>query len=356
MKNYRILAVNLGSTSTKIGLYYNDQEIIIETIRHPKQELERHREIHDQIEYRKQALLAWINQHEYSLETIDCLSFRCGLVRQIEGGIYQLNQVLVDEALSGEYGLHAVNLGMKIGYDWSQEYHIPAIVVDGPTTNELSKIAKISGFKSKERRSVFHALNQKRIIRQHCHEQKLDPFNSNFIVAHLGGGITVSAHQNLRAIDVTNGVDGEGPFSPERTGYLSHDILFELVKEYDYDLIKLKQDLYKFGGIYSYTESNDIKSLMEHAQDNLELKLLMEAMIYSITKSIGAMATVLKGNIDAILITGGIAYNKTITSLIVESTNWIAPCYVYPGEDELKGLAEGALRYLNKEELAKELV
>lgn len=341
MENFTILAVNLGSTSTKIGIYHNDNEVIGETLRHPK----------DRSQNRKDVLEEWLKKHEYHLSQFDCLSFRCGLIRPLEGGIYELNEVIVDEATSGKYGDHAVNLGMKIGYEWSQQYHIPAIVLDGPTTNELSDLAKVSGFGGKERRSVFHALNQKRTIRQHCQQHHLDPYESNFVVAHLGGGITVSAHQNLKAIDVTNGVDGEGPFSPERTGYLSHDILFELVEEYGYDLKKLKHELYKYGGVYSYTQSNDIKQLTEDSK----YQHIIDAMIYQVSKSIGAMATVLNGQLDAILITGGIAYNKQLTDKLTDRIKWISEVFVYPGEDELKALAEGAMRYLTKQEPIKRL-
>lgn len=353
MENYIILAVNLGSTSTKIGIYRNDEEVQSETIRHPKEDLEKHHEISKQIQYRKSVLEQWIKDQDFSLDQFDCLSFRCGLIRPIEGGIYELNRAIVNEATSGKYGQHAVNLGMEIGYEWSQETNIPAIVLDGPTTNELSDLAKISGFRDKERRSVFHALNQKKTIRDHCHKHNLDPYQSNFVVAHLGGGVTVGAHQNLRTIDVTNGVDGEGPFSPERTGYLSHDILFELVEEYDHDLKRLKQDLYKYGGVYSYTNSNNLKELTTNPTE--QTQLILDAMVYQIVKSIGSMASVLGGDLEAILITGGIAFNSEITNKIINKTQWIAPVYVYPGEDELQALAEGALRYLRHQEPAKRL-
>ena len=352
---YQLLTLNFGSTSSKVGVFNNTDLVKETTIRHPKETLNQFKSIDAQKEYRKQLIENWLDDNGFKLQDFDLFSVRCGLIRPIQAGIYHINQAAVNDALSGHFTMHAANLGLVIGYEWMQHYHIPAIFSDGPTTDELSDLARISGFAFKQRRSVFHALNTKRTIRLHCQNHELNPFENNFIVGHLGGGITISAFQKFRAIDVNNGIDGEGPFTPERTGTLSNRILLELVDENDGNTKKVKEDLYRFGGLHSYFQTNDVKELVERAHHDPQVKLVIDAMIYMIAKEIGAMASVLKGDVKAILITGGLAYSEYITSEIINATNWIAPVVLYPGENELQALAESGYRYLMKEEIAKEL-
>lgn len=353
--DYKILALNFGSTSSKVGVFQNTQLTQETTIRHPKEVLNQFQTIDGQKEYRKQLIEQWLKDNNLDLKQFNLFSVRCGLIRPIEGGIYRINQAAVNDATSGRYTMHAANLGLAIGYEWNQEYQIPAIFSDGPTTDELSDVARISGIADKERRSVFHALNTKRTIRQHCQSDNLDPFKNNFIVAHLGGGITISAYQNFKAIDVNNGVDGEGPFSPERTGSLSNRILLELVDENEGNTKKVRESLYRFGGLHSYFQTNDVKELVEQSKTDEKVKRVIDAMIYMIAKEIGAMSSVLKGEVRAILVTGGLAYSDYITSEIEKYVQWIAPVHIYPGENELQALAESGYRYLTKEETAKEL-
>lgn len=353
--SYQILTLNFGSTSSKVGVFNNTQLIKEVTIRHAKEILNQYQTIEEQKEFRKKLIEQWLIDNEFSLEKFNLFSVRCGIIRPIQSGIYQINNAALNDAISGRYTMHAANLGLAIGYEWNQQHQIPAIFSDGPTTDELSELARVSGYAGKERRSVFHALNTKRTIRHHCQLYKMDPIENNFVVAHLGGGITISAYQKFKAIDVNNGVDGEGPFSPERTGTLSNRILLELVDENQGNTKKVRENLYRFGGLQSYFQTNDVKELVEQAKHDEKIKRVLDAMIYRIAKEIGAMSSVLQGKVNSILITGGLGYSEYITNEIKKYVQWIANVYIYPGENELQALAESGYRYLTKEEEAKVL-
>lgn len=351
----RILAINLGSTSTKVGVFEDHHEVISHTFRHPKEEIKALSTVLEQKDYRKRVLEAWLMENNLSLSAFDVFSVRCGLIRPVEGGIYRINQAVVSDAASGRYEMHAANLGLIIGYEWAQEYHKPAIFVDAPVTDELQEVARVSGFAGVKRRTAFHALNAKRTVRLYCEQHQLDPKQGNYIVVHMGGGISVSAIQNLRVIDVNNAVDGEGPFSPERVGGLTNAAILSLLQEVQGDTKALRAMLYQQGGLQSYFGTNDVKALLERAQTEPEVRLVLSAMIYNVLKQIAAMAMALNGQVDQILITGGLAYNQVMVEEIAKKSAWIAPSSAYPGEDELRALAEGALRFLNGQEEAKVL-
>ncbi len=351
----KILVLNLGSTSSKFGVFNDLDCVFSHTLRHPKEALQALQGQEAHLQYRRQAVQEALEQAGHPIPQFDVLALRGGLIRPVPGGIFVVDQQVAEDARSERYGSHPSNLGLQMGWAWSQQYGIPAIFVDAPVTDELSDVARISGFAGTSRRSVFHALNAKRIIRLHAQQHNQPLADSRYIVAHMGGGITVGAFAGLRAIDVNNGVDGEGPFSPERTGYLSSRILLDLVDKHGGDTQAVYTMLYKRGGLQSYFGTNDVQLLCQRAQHEPEVRLVLDGMIYQVAKQIGAMAVALEGRVQGILITGGLAYAKDVTDALTQLVKWIAPCSIYPGEDELAALAEGAFRYYNKQEEAHHL-
>ena len=351
----KILVVNLGSTSTKAGIFEDTTPLLTETFRHQKEALAGLNTVFEQRDFRKAVLEGWLREKGYALNDFAVFAMRGGLIRPIPGGTYRINDTAVQDAQTGRYGEHASNIGLLIGYDWQEATGIPAVFVDAPSTDELGPLARVSGYQGVERSSIFHALNAKRVVRLYAHENDLDPFSHSFVVAHMGGGLTVSAYQNLKSIDVTNGVDGEGSFSPERVGALSHRIIFRLLGEMGGDTEALRKALYYRGGLMSYFGTNDVVALIKRAETEPEVALVMDAMIYNIAKQIGAMAAVLEGQVRQILLTGGLAYNQRIIQPLIKRVNWIAGCTVYPGEDELAALAEGAWRFATGQEEALEV-
>lgn len=348
-----ILVLNLGSTSTKAAVFDGARAVRARTLRHDKAQLSALGGILAQKDLREEALLKWLSEEGYALSDMKAIAARGGLIRPIPGGVYLIDEEAVRDAASGAYGMHPSNLGMLIAREWSLEYGIPAVFLDAPVTDELSARARVSGYKGVERRSVFHALNTKRVVRMFCAREGIDPRAHRFVVAHMGGGITVSAVNGLMAVDVNNGVDGEGPFTPERAGSLPTREVLRLSREFGGDTERLMDTLYRQGGLTSYLGSNDVAALSARAGVEPEVKALLDAMLYGIAKQIGAMAVALGGRVDQILLTGGIAYNQDMMDDLIAQVGWIAGCSVFPGEDELAALAEGALRCLSGEEPAR---
>lgn len=346
----KILVVNLGSTSTKAGIFEDLVPLATETFQHQKEDLACFDSIFGQRDFRKAVIEDWLEKQGFGLHDFMVYALRGGLIRPIPGGIYRINAQVAQDAESGRYGEHACNAGLLLGYAWSRTSGIPAVFVDAPCTDELIDAARISGFAGVERTSIFHALNAKRVIRHYCRSKGLDPYSHSFIVAHMGGGISVSAVQGLKAIDVSNGVDGEGPFSPERVGSLSHKNIFSLLNEFGGDTAALNRALYYRGGLMSYFGTNDVPALIHRGESEPEVARVLAAMVYNIAKQIAALSIPLMGKVEQILLTGGLACNPRITTPITEQVSWIAGCAVYPGEDELAALAEGAWRFMTGQE------
>lgn len=351
----KILVLNLGSTSTKAGVFEDTLLLRGQTIRHDKAELAEYGGILGQKEYRKTKLKEWLDGQGFRLGDMAVIAARGGLIRPVEGGIFRIDAAAAADAAGGKYGMHPANVGMLIAHEWGLEHGIPAVFLDAPATDELSALARVSGFNGVTRRSIFHALNAKRVVRLYCLEHGLDPLQGRFIVAHMGGGTTVSAIDGLRAVDLNSGVDGEGPFTPERAGSLPAQAVLKLVREYGGDTALLQEDLYRKGGLQSYFGTNNVTALLKRAEKEPEVSLVLDAMIYNVAKCIGAMAAALSGRVDRILLTGGIAYNPGQMDSLIARVNWITGCTVYPGEDELAALAEGAFRYLTGAEEAKSI-
>lgn len=354
MKNYRLLIINPGSTSTKIAVFDNENIICEETLRHSVDEISSYVKIYDQFEFRKNIILKALEKSNISIDSLDGVIGRGGLLRPIEGGTYEVNDKMLQDLREGYLGEHASNLGGIISYEIAKEINKKAFIVDPVVVDEMQDVARISGLKGIERKSIFHALNQKAVARRYANKLGKKYEDLNLIVAHLGGGVSVGAHEKGKVIDVANALDGEGPFSPERAGSLPVGDMIKLCYSGKYTQDEIKKMLTGKGGIVSYLETNDAREVEARIENGDKYaELIYYAMSYQVAKEIGACAAVLKGNVDGIIITGGIAYDKKFTTWIEERVKFIAEVTIYPGEDELTALAEGGLRVLRGEEEAK---
>jgi butyrate kinase len=354
-KEYRILVINPGSTSTKIGVFDNEMSILEKTIRHETDIINRFENIIEQYEFRKNTILETLDKEGINVSKLSAVCGRGGLLRPIEGGTYAVNDIMLQDLRLGYSGQHASNLGGIIAYEIASGLNIPSYIVDPVVVDELDDIARVSGFSLIERKSIFHALNQKAVARRIAKELGKKYEELNLIVTHMGGGITVGAHKQGRVIDVNNGLHGDGPFSPERAGTVPAGDLVSVCFSGDYYREEIMKKLVGQGGLVGYLGTNDavkVEQMIDKGDE--KAKLIYSAMAYQVAKEIGAAASVLKGKVDAIILTGGLAYGKGFVKEISERINWIADVIVHPGENELQALAEGALRVLRGEEKEKE--
>ena len=352
---HKLLMINPGSTSTKIGVYEDEKEVLVETLRHSSEEIGKFEDIYEQFNFRKDVILNVLKEKNFDINTLDAIVGRGGLLKSIEGGTYAVNEAMLKDLKIGVQGQHASNLGGIIANEIGKTLDIPAFIVDPVTVDEMIDVARISGLPEIERKSIFHALNQKAVAKRYAKEIGKKYEDLNLIVAHMGGGVSVGAHEAGRVIDVNNALDGEGPFSPERSGGLPVGDLVKMCFSGKYTIEDIKKKINGKGGFVAYLNTNDAKEVIDKAQAGDEkCKLIFEAMGYQVAKEIGKCAAVLKGKVDAIILTGGIAYGKPMVSYIKERVEFITKVVVYPGEDELLALAEGGLRVLNGQEMAKE--
>ncbi|SDY57281.1 butyrate kinase [Evansella caseinilytica] len=353
-KHFRILTINPGSTSTKIGVFEHGKLLMEETIRHDRELLSKYDAIIAQYQFRKQTILEALDRNGINLSKLAAVVGRGGLLRPIPGGTYAVNEAMLEDLRTGYSGQHASNLGGILAYEIASQLNIEAFIVDPVVVDEMEPIAKVSGFADVERKSIFHALNQKAVARQVAAEFGKSYEELRFIVVHMGGGITVGAHVNGRVIDVNNGLHGEGPFSPERAGTVPAGDLVSLCFSGEYYADEIMKKIVGQGGLVGYLGTNDAVEVETRiAKGDERAELVYEAMAYQIAKEIGAAAAVLKGKVDAIVLTGGLAYGKQFVSKITDRVQWIGDIIVKPGENELQALAEGALRVLRKQEEAK---
>jgi butyrate kinase len=355
MEEELILAINPGSTSTKIAVFRNTREVFLKNIKHSSDELAQFARITDQYGFRKNIILNELESAGIDINNIAVIVGRGGLVKPIPSGVYHVNDALIEDLKIGVQGQHASNLGGLIAKDIADS--IPgtkAFIADPVVVDELEDIARVSGHPELERVSVFHALNQKAIARQHAKSISSHYEEMNLIVVHLGGGISVGAHHNGRVIDVNQALDGDGPFSPERSGTLPVGALVKLCFSGKYTQQEIKKMITGKGGYVAYLGTNDAYEVEKRAAAGDEkAQLIQSAMAYQVAKEVGAMATVLKGQVDAILLTGGIAYGKPFVEAVSERIAHIAPIFVYPGEDEMRALAMNGLRVHKGEEEAR---
>lgn len=349
-----ILVINPGSTSTKIAVYQNENLVVKEGLRHTITELASYTNVIEQLSFRREKILEFLKERKISLNSLSAVVGRGGLLGPLPGGTYAVNYKMMEDVKQGLNGEHASNLGALLAYDIAHEINVPSFIVDPPTVDEMLPIAKISGLPEIERRSAFHALNVKAVYRKACEDLNKEIDSINLVVAHLGGGISVSALKKGKAIDVTNALE-EGPFTPERAGALPTSELIKLIYSQKNTEKEMKRRLIGEGGMAAYLGTTDAVLVEKRIwEGDQKAGLVMEAMAYQIAKEIGSMATVLKGEIDAIALTGGLAHSKMVTDIIRQRVEFLAPVKVYPGEDELKALALGALRVLQGKEQALE--
>jgi butyrate kinase len=349
MKKRLILAINPGSTSTKFSVFEEDKLVFEKTLRHTAEDLFLFKKIADQFNFRKDLILSELKERKINLVQIKAVVGRGGLVSPIESGVYKVNQKM-REHLKGElFGSHACNLGALIAEDIASTLpEAEAFIVDPVVVDELQPVARITGHPEIERKSIFHALNQKAVARIYAASIDRRYEDINLIIAHMGGGVSVGAHKNGRVIDVNNALNGDGPFSPERSGGLPSGQLVDLSFSGRFTLPELKTMITGKGGMMAYLGTNDFIEVCKRS-DNGESKagLIRDAFVYQIGKEIGAMASVLNGCVDAIILTGGIAYQEATVKKIRSMVDFIAPVAVYPGEDELKALAFNGLLALD---------
>lgn len=353
MKKYKILTINPGSTSTKIGVFENEKKIYEKTLRHSSGQLEKFPNIWSQYNFRKSEIIRELEKKSFVIGEFDAIVGRGGLLKPIPNGVYSVDEEMVQDARIGVLGQHASNLGCVIAYSIAWEYNVPAYIVDPPSVDDLEDVARISGQDKIQRTSLFHALNIFATARNYAKDAKKDFNKLNLIVAHMGGGISVAALKQGRAINSNNGLQ-EGPFSPERSGSLPPLDLIEMAFSGKYSLAEMKKMIVGKGGLVSYfgtNKANEIENFINAGSK--KHKLIYEAMAYQISEAIGARSTNLKGQVDAIILTGGLANSKMLTNWIKERVQHIAEVFIYPGELELEALAAGALRALRGEEAVK---
>lgn len=351
--SHNILVLNIGSTTTKAAVFENDRPKFQETISHDPELTSPLSGYMEQFPLYLERVENFMADHHIDVGQLDIIVSRGGLTAPLSSGVYLIDQRMCDDLRSGEYGQHPTNLGPLIANDLALQAGIRAVIVDSPSTDEFHPLARISGIPEIERKSAFHALNQKAAAGMAAMEMGISYAESNMVVAHLGGGITVGAHCQGKVIDSTIGV-GEGPLTPERTGTLPLMALLRLLESGKLSLVDLRRQLTSKGGLLAYLGTSDI-SLVETRirQGHEKALLLLQAMAYQIAKEVGAMSTVLHGKVDLIVLTGGLANSAMLVDSIADRVKFIAPVKVYPGEQEMVALAAGALRVLSGTEAIK---
>ncbi|MFA6128865.1 MAG: butyrate kinase [Bacteroidales bacterium] len=351
MNPIEILVLNPGSTSTKIAVFQNNRPVFQKSIKHSAEELKPFKRVTDQYEFRKEIIQNELIEAGIDITKIAVVVGRGGLVKPIESGVYEVNQAMIDDLKSNMTVEHASNLGGLIAHDLASK--IPgcrAFIADPIVVDEFNDLARFSGHPNFRRDSIFHALNQKAVARTYAHSMGKKYTDLNLIVAHLGGGISVGAHEKGRVVDVNQALDGEGPFSPERSGTLPVGQLISMCFSNQYTEDEIRKMVVGQGGLVAYLGSSAANVIEERIQHGDQYaKLVYEAMAYQVAKEIGACAVVLKGQVDAILVTGGIAFNELFIQLLTYRIAWISQIRVFPGEDEMRALALNVLMVINGE-------
>lgn len=346
-----IIVINPGSTSTKIAVFNGENCIYEENIKHSAEDLAPYDRITDQFEFRKNVIVDHLKRLSLDPEKVKVVMGRGGMVKPIESGVYAVNESMRNDLLNSARGEHASNLGGLIADDLARYFpNAGAFISDPVVVDEMDEIARVSGHPLFQRRSVFHALNQKATARKHAGIVGKKYQDLNLIVAHLGGGISVGCHRGGRVVDVNQAIGGEGPFSPERSGTLPVIDVVRACYSGKYSEKEFTRILIGKGGLAAYLDTNDAYEVEQRVKNGDEkATFIYDAMAFQVAKTIGEMSTVLKGKVDGILITGGIAYDKWFVERIRERVEWIAPVYVYAGENEMESLALNARRVISGE-------
>ena len=349
------LIINPGSTSTKLGVFEDETLLFEETLRHSTEEIAQYASIVDQKDFRKDLILNFLKNSNFDVNSLNVVVGRGGMLKPIPGGTYAVTDDLLNDLKIGKQGQHASNLGGILAREIADSIGVPSFIVDPVVVDELMPIARYSGVPELPRTSVFHALNQKAVAKRYAKETGKAYDSLNLIVVHMGGGVSVGAHDKGRVVDVFNALDGDGAFSPERAGGLPSGALIKMCFSGEYTEKEVYKKVVGNGGFNAYLNTNDMRDVAKMIADgDTHADEIRDAFIFQVAKDIGSMATVLKGKVYQIIVTGGIAYNKDVVDKIKERAGFIAPFTVYPGEDELLALTQGALRVLNGEEKAME--
>ena len=348
------LIINPGSTSTKIGVFEDETLLFEETLRHSTEEIAQYASIVDQKDFRKEIITNLLKEKDFDINSLNMVVGRGGMLKPIPGGTYAVTDELLHDLKIGKQGQHASNLGGILAREIADSIGVPSFIVDPVVVDELCDIARYSGVPELPRTSVFHALNQKAVAKRYAKETGKAYESLNLIVVHMGGGVSVGAHENGRIIDVFNALDGDGAFSPERAGGAPVGALIKMCFSGQYTEKEVYKKFVGNGGFNAYLGTNDMRDVEKMVNDgDAKAKEIRDAFIFQVSKDMGSMAAVLKGKVDQIVVTGGIAYDKGVIAGLKERCEWIAPFTVYPGEDELLALVQGGLRVVNGEEEAK---
>ncbi len=351
--SYKILALNPGSTSTKLALYEDERPLLELTLRHSTEEVSRFANVIDQLDWRRGLILESLRDNGFGLGELSAVIGRGGLIRPVTAGVYEVNSRMRYDLRNAQMK-HACNLGGLLAAQIAHMAKVKAYIADPPVVDEMDDVARITGMPMCPRKPIFHALNQKAIARMHCQREGRVYEETNLIVAHMGGGISVAAHKQGRIVDVNNALDGDGPFAPDRAGSLPSSELIKICFSGQYTREELLRFISSKGGLVAYLGTNSVAEVMERiAQGDRRSQKMLDAMCYNIAKQIGAMAAALCGRVDGILLTGGIAFNRPVVEYIERSCSFIAPVSVYPGENELESLAINALNVLRGIETPK---
>lgn len=345
-----LLAVNPGAGSTKLGLFRGAGRVMEHVERHAERELERFSRIADQLSWRTAAVRSFLERALVERGALAAVVGRGGLFKPVLSGTYLVDEAMLRDAELSRHGEHAANLGAPIAKAIADEHGCPAFVVDPVSVDELEPVARLSGLAGVERKSLCHALNMRAVARRHAAAVGRRIEELRLVVAHLGTGTSLSAQREGRLVDVVNPQD-EGPFSGDRCGGIPATALIELCFAPGAEKSAVRRRLFGDGGLFSYLGTRDVREVAERAErGEAEPRLVLDAMAYQIAKAVGELAAALCGNVDAVLLTGGAAHGRALVSRIRPRVAWIAPVFVYPGEDELLALAEGALRVLGGQE------
>jgi butyrate kinase len=350
---YKILAINPGSTSTKIALYENEQEIVVKTLDHPAEEVERFEKVVYQFQMRKEVVLTFLKDNGFDVNKLDAVVGRGGMLPPVKSGAYRVNDLMVDRLKNRPLVEHASNLGALIAHEIASSIGKEAYIYDSVKVDELTPEARISGMPALPRTSTSHVLNSRAMAIKTAKKMGKNYTEMNFVVAHMGGGVSLSVYEKGRLTDIIS--DDEGPFSPERSGRVNLRPFMDMCFSGKYDKKTVGKMISGNGGLKGYLGTTDAREVEKMiCEGNDEASLVYRAMAYQISKGIGELSTVLKGKVDAIVLTGGIAYSKLMTDMIKERVEFIAPVEIMAGENEMESLSLGTLRVLRNEEQARE--
>ncbi|HKK33200.1 MAG TPA: butyrate kinase [Desulfomicrobiaceae bacterium] len=352
---HTILAINPGSTSTKAGLFASGTALWSAETSHSKEELEQYDSVVAQLPLRRRAILDMLERNRTSLSDLDCVVGRGGLLPPIPGGTYAVSNTMLQDLRTARHGEHPCNLGAILADEMAGD--LPAFIVDPPTCDDLAPVSRITGHPEICRRSLFHALSQKAVVRHAARDLDIPLGDTRMIVAHMGGGISIGAHRRGRVVDVVNGLDGEGPFTAERTGALPLLPLLDMIQA-GHTVDELRTTITRRGGLWALLGTNDLREVSRRMEEEPKTALIFDALAYNVAKGIASMAVPLQGDnggpIHCVVLTGGMARCRPLVTAISKRISFLAPLLIYPETDELAALATGAQLVLEGKDRARE--